>query len=130
MNEEDKQAASTAIHKNSREIKEIFDQITNDSEAFWNKLNKDEQLSVFCAVVRRICKGELDESKSYRGILYDTFGWDAGSYAAALMAGYMGLHNSIYQFDDIIHVFECTLKELGLVVEDKAIKDALAKHFL
>jgi len=130
MTDEDKQAALTAIHESGPEIKKIFDQITDDSEIFWNKLDKDEQLSVFCAVVRRICKGELEEGRSYRGILYDTFGWDAGAYAPAQMAGYMELHNGLYKFDDLCHVIKSTIAEFGLEVDDKVLKDALVKHFL
>ena len=69
--------------------------IENQQEEYWNSLTKDQQLMVFCAVVRRIKKGELDDKGSYRYILYQVFGFGEESYVQAQDAGYLELHNSI-----------------------------------
>jgi len=62
---------------------------------FWNTLTKDEQLLAFCEVVSRLTKAELTEHRSYRGVLYDTFGFDESSYVCAQISGFLELHNAI-----------------------------------
>jgi hypothetical protein len=99
------------------------------ANSYFSSLEPEEQLWAFCAVVEKLCKGELDENRSYRGILYDTFGWGPEAYAAAQHAGFLGLHNSIYRFDDLEHVMTNTLKELEIEVDSEKLRDALAKHF-
>jgi hypothetical protein len=76
-----------------------------------------------------LCQGELDEKRSYRGVLYGIFGWGPEAYAAAQHAGFLGLHNSIYRFEDLETVFKNTLKELELEVDSEKLTEALAKHF-
>lgn len=72
-----------------------------ESEKFWNSLNKDEQLLVFCAVIRRLHKGEIEENRSYRGVLYDIFGFDLDAYSMAQCAGFLDIHNSIYKVGSV-----------------------------
>jgi len=129
MDDTAKEATLAALHESGKEVQTVLDKETDMSESYWSGLSPEEQLWAVCAIVRRLAKGELDENRSYRGILYDTFGWNAGAYVPAQLAGYMELHNSIYGFDDLAHVFESTLKELGIKVEDSELKSALAKHF-
>lgn len=77
----------------------LFDELKREEEEFWATLSPEQQLLVFCAVVRRLNKGELQEQRSYRGILYDVFGFGPESYARAQHAGFLALHNSI-EVDD------------------------------
>lgn len=74
-------------------IREVFEQ---QEEEMWNALTKEEQLLVFCAVVRRICKGDLVERGTYRHVLYDTFEFGPEAYMPAQLAGYLELHNTLY----------------------------------
>ena len=76
-------------------IRETFEQ---EEEQYWNQLTKDEQLLAFCAVVRRICKGDLVERGSFRHVLYDTFGFGPESYMPAQLAGYLEIHNILYNY--------------------------------
>lgn len=82
------------------EISEIFTEAMKAEEAnqekYWNSLTKDQQLMVFCAVMRRLVEGELEKNGSYRYILYEVFEFGAESYMQAQNAGYIELHNSIY----------------------------------
>lgn len=84
------------------EFKEIADtfkarmkQLEEDQEKFWSSLSKEEQLKVFCCVVRRIYEGEVVNPRSYRGVLYDVFEFGPEAYAQAQCAGFLSLHNSI-----------------------------------
>jgi hypothetical protein len=79
--------------------KKTQEAIKEQQEQFWNSFTKQQQLDLFCAVVRRIYQAEIVERRSYRGTLYDVFGFDADAYGLAMEAGYITLHNSIC-FDD------------------------------
>ena len=98
------------------------------SEKLWDSLSVDEQIDVFCAVVRRICKAELDDQGSYRHALYNVFGFHQGSYAQALNAGYMSLHNSIFTDTGINTLIKNFCKDHELEFTDKQIQSWTVKH--
>ena len=91
------------MNDNFDELRDAFQQameiLKQEDEQFWNDLTHDQQLMAFCAVVRRICQAELVEQRSYRGTLYDVFGFGMESYARAQNAGFLELHNCIYTAD-------------------------------
>ncbi len=96
---------SEPYNKAMSELKQV-------SEQKWQALSTEDQLDYFCAVVRRIYQAELLEQRSYRGVLYETFGFDFDSYTLALEAGYLELHNSIYTHDskkDLLAMFARTI---------------------
>lgn len=66
------------------------------SEKYWNSLSYDQQLATFCAVVRRIYRGEIVEKGTYRHVLYDTFKFGMEAYSLALYDGYLEIHNAIF----------------------------------
>lgn len=86
--------------KDLQEISKIFNEamkeIENQQEEYWNSLTKDQQLKVFCAIARRIYKGEVEDRGSYRWVLYNVFGFGPESYVQAQDAGYLAIHNSIF----------------------------------
>jgi hypothetical protein len=124
-----KQEVMTTLHESGNEFAKAMDAYQQMANSYYSSLEPEEQLWAFCSIVEKLCKGELDEHRSYRGILYDTFGWGPEAYAAAQCAGFLGLHNSIYKFEDLEIVFKNTLKELKLEVEDDKLTEALAKYF-
>lgn len=69
--------------------------LKDEQEQFWNGLSKEDQLKAFCAVARRIFKGEIEDKGSYRYVLYDIFKFDADAYIQAQDAGYLAIHNAI-----------------------------------
>lgn len=82
-----------ALEEISKTFNEIMDSIKQEQEDYWNKLSEEDRLKVFCAVVRRIHDGELVKNHSYRGMLYDVFGFGPEAYVQAQMSGYMDIHN-------------------------------------
>ena len=90
----------------SKVFNESMDAYQKEADELFNALPQDDRLKVFCAVVKLIAKGELDEKGSYRHVLYDTFQFGHDSYAVAQCAGYLDLHNSIYNYDDLHHMIE------------------------
>lgn len=85
-----------ALDEISKIFNEAMAEIEKDSEDYWNSLSKEDQLKAFCAISRRIYKGEIEDRGTYRYVLYDVFGFGPEAYAAAQMAGYLSIHNSIY----------------------------------
>jgi hypothetical protein len=129
MDEIKKQEVMDALHESGNAFQRAADEYQQMANSFYSSLEPEEQLWAFCSIVEKLCKAELDEGRSYRGTLYETFGWGPEAYAAAQCAGFLGLHNSIYKFDDLEHVMTQTLKELELEVAPEKLRDALAKHF-
>lgn len=85
------------------ELQELFDAeqkyIDSMVDAKWAALSAEDQLDYFCAVVKRIHHGEVEKNSSYRGILYNVFGFGPDSYARAQLSGFLDLHNLIYTHD-------------------------------
>lgn len=118
-----------ALHESGKEFTKAADSYQQMANSYFSSLEPEEQLWAFCSIVEKLCKGELDDRRSYRGVLYETFGWGPEAYAAAQHAGFLGLHNSIYRFDDLEHVFKNTLDQLEISVDPEKLRDALARHF-
>lgn len=130
MNDEvKKQEAMDKLHDSGRAFAKAAGEYQQMCCSFYSGLDPEEQLMAFCAIVEKLSHGELDEGRSYRGILYDTFGWGPEAYAAAQCAGFLGLHNAIYRFDDLETMFKRTLEELEITIESEKLRDALANNF-
>lgn len=97
--DDDKEEALRSLEEISNIFNEVMNEIEQQSEAYWNSLSKEQQLQVFCAVTRRIHKAELVDKGSYRYTLYNVFGFGSESYTAAQMAGYLDIHNSLFDLD-------------------------------
>jgi hypothetical protein len=55
----------------------------------------------FSSVVKRIVKGDIKDRGTYRYVLYDVFGFDMDSYGIGMQCGYMDLHNSVVDIDEL-----------------------------
>lgn len=91
---------SQEFNKSLAEISEMYlaweEEFQQKVESCWESLDKEKQLLLFCAVVKRIHQGELVEHGSYRHVLYHNFKFGPEAYTAAQSSGYLELHNSIY----------------------------------
>lgn len=95
----DKQNPLDELHKLSEIFMQAMNELELEQEQYWDSLTKEQQLKAFCAVVRRIHKGELEDKGTYRYVLYQVFGFGPESYAQAQMAGFLALHNSIFDYN-------------------------------
>jgi len=82
---------------------------------FWDNMSEDDRLMAFYSVVLRLSQGELKEHQSYRGILYNIFGFGPEAYGVGMECGLMELHNAIYDKDEL----EAWAKRNGYVKEIK-----------
>lgn len=90
------QELQDALEEASKVFNETMKSIEDKSEEYYNSLTKEQQLDAFCAISRRIYRGEIELQGSYRHVLYDVFGFGTEAYAQAQCAGYLAIHNSIY----------------------------------
>jgi hypothetical protein len=79
----------------SKAFNDAFDAAKRRIDDKWNSLSKEDQLDYFCAVVKRIHQGDVEEGRSYRGVLYGVFEFGPEAYAIAQMSGYLDIHNLI-----------------------------------
>ena len=93
--------AMQELTNSGEEFEKSIREMVSQQEVFWAALTPEQQLDVFCCVVRRIVDGELVQKGSYRHVLYDVFMWGPEAYFPAQIAGYMELHNAIVTDDDI-----------------------------
>lgn len=90
-----KEDALKVFHEISKIFTETMAEVEKESEDFWNSLSKEDQLKAFCAISRRIYKGEIEDKGTYRYVLYDVFGFGPEAYAPAQLARYLEIHNAI-----------------------------------
>jgi hypothetical protein len=114
----------------SQTFNDAFLELEKEQEAFWNGLSEDEQLSAFCAISRRLFDGEIENRRSYRGILYDVMGFGPGAYVPAQVAGFLELHNSIFTKDQLVELITNFVNEQHLSVSDDQISDFIRKRHL
>jgi hypothetical protein len=100
MNKDDKKSLIESLQDISEVFNQAMKELEQEQEAYWDSLTEDQRLSVFCAVVRRIHKALFVEKTSYRGTLYDVFGFGMESYVQAQVAGYIDIHNLEYETVD------------------------------
>lgn len=114
-----------ALEEISNQFNKAMQETEEQSEQYWNSLNKEQQLQVFCAVSRRIYKGELEDNGTYRWVLYDVFGFGPEAYVPAQVSGYLEIHNSIYSRDYEERLLDRFAKFLGVTDDqlEKTIDD-------
>ena len=91
----DREAILQELADSGQEMQRYLDAYEAKNEAWWNGLTQEEREDAFYAVVKRIYEGEIKQRGSYRYVLYNVFGFDAGMYLKGMECGYMALHNSI-----------------------------------
>lgn len=111
-------------------LSEIYEQIQSINhereEQLWNSLSSEQQLDVFCAVVRRIYQGELEDKGTYRYVLYQVFQFGLDSYSRGMDCGYLTLHNSIYT-EDYEQKLLTRFAEMMFNVSEDQSKDLVTK---
>jgi hypothetical protein len=76
-----------------KEAERLWD---DDCEHLWTALNEKEQQAMFYSVIKRVYKYRVLDELSYRGVLYDGFGFDQSSYRMGMACNFLDLHNMLY----------------------------------
>ena len=93
--------ASSEFAEFARQQQEADARYAADCEKYWDSLSYDDKLMAFSSVVKRIVKGDIKDRGTYRYVLYDVFGFDMDSYGIGMQCGYMALHNSIVDIEEL-----------------------------
>lgn len=81
--------------------KQAREEYEAENDAWWNGLTEQEREDAFYAVVKRIHQAEIQDRGTYRWALYNVFGFDPGMYGRGLDCGYMAIHNSIFDSNEL-----------------------------
>jgi hypothetical protein len=100
MNEEQDKALQ-ALSEFGQEMEKARVAYEAKNDAWWAALTETEREDAFYAVCKRLFQGEIKQRGTYRYVLYDVFGFDAGMYVAGMECGFMALHNAIFDGDDL-----------------------------
>lgn len=116
-----------AFHEFSAAFRAAMKELEEEQEAWWNALSKDDQLKAFCAISRRIFKGEIEVQGTYRYVLYQVFGFGPEAYAQAQDAGYLAIHNSIISPEQEIAQLRAFARHANL--DSEIVTDYVRKTF-
>ena len=89
------------------------------NDAWWNGLTEDEREGAFYAVCKRIYEARIKDDRSYRGTLYDKFGFGPHMYAAGMECGFFSLHNMLHDAVELEAMKDATRFE---VIDDQGRK--------
>ena len=111
------------------ELKESLADLVAKQEVEWAKLSKENQLAIFCAVMRRLKKAELQDFRSFRGTLYSVFEFGPEAYVLAQEAGFLDIHSAIWDAEQVktaIHHF--CVSELGHEPKDEELDNKIVDY--
>ena len=63
MTDKTKQEILDELHEAGKSFREAADAYQQMANSYFSGLSPEEQLWAFCAVVEKLCKGELDEGR-------------------------------------------------------------------
>ena len=106
---------------NSEEYKEFLEieekalvEYTLKAKEYFDSLEVDNQLLLFFHITNTIFKNYFKDNGSYRGLLYDKFGFGPEAYSLGLDSGMFALHNAISTPDEDEERFQKFLKFMNL----------------
>ena len=114
----------------SSQFVEAMKHLENEQETYWNSLTTEQQLMCFCAISRRIHKGEIEDHGTYRWVLYDVFGFGPEAYAPAQDAGYLAIHNSIMTSEMEHTLLRSFAEHMELDNPDEAVHSYYKRHYV
>lgn len=80
---------------------EAMSHYAKEAEDYWNSLTYEQKLMCFFTVTKKIHQGDCLENRSYRGVIYDIFEFDADAYGLGMYSGYFNIHNMILSKEEI-----------------------------
>ncbi len=118
---------SFSDYLNSDEYKEFLDmevkaivEYNQKAKEYFQSLETDNQLLLFFYITNIIFENYFNDKGSYRGLLYDKFGFGPEAYSLGMDSGMFALHNSISTPDELEERFNTLVKYLKL---DLSIKE-------
>ena len=112
--------------KAEEESQELY---AHKSQEYFESLETDNQLLLFFHITNVIFKNYFKDNSSYRGLLYDKFGFGPEAYSLGMDSGMFSLHNAISTPEDSEERFNALVKFLKLELSQKEL-NSLRNIFL
>lgn len=106
-----------------------------EADNAWDVLSEEQQQQMFYSVMKRLYQHRVLEGRSYRGTLYDGFGFSRGrAYSMGMECNFFDLHNMIhdaleYEAMEKVNRFEVVDSEgrsyVKYLKEDEAVQFSL-----
>jgi hypothetical protein len=117
-------------HKELLKIEEeVQEQYTKKAKEYYDSLGMDNQLLLFFYITNLIFENYFKDNGSYRGLLYDKFGFGPEAYSLGMDSGMFALHNSISTPDEVEENFNNLVAHLKLDLSKKEL-ESLKRIFL
>jgi hypothetical protein len=102
-------------HKDFLKLEEeAREQYTQKSKEYFESLETDNQLLLFFYITNLIFENYFNDKGSYRGLLYDKFGFGPEAYSLGCDSGMFSLHNAISTPDELEERFNKVVDYLKL----------------
>lgn len=128
--------SSYTEYSNSDEYKEFLEiqeealeQYKQKANEYFQSLETDNQLLLFFHITNVIFENYFKYNSSYRGLLYDKFGFGPEAYSLGMDSGMFALHNAISTPDELEERFDTLVKFLKLDLSKKEL-NSLRNIFL
>ena len=108
---------------------EALGQYQQKAKEYFISLNTDNQLLLFFYFTNIIFENYFKDNGSYRGLLYDKFGFGPEAYSLGMDSGMFALHNAISTPDESEERFNTLVKFLKLDLSKKEL-NSLRNIFL
>ena len=113
---------------NSDEHKEILDleaklrsEYKVKAKEYFKSLSEDNQLLMFFHVTNTIFENYYTDKGSYRGLLYDKFGFSTDSYSLGMDSGMFAIHNDLTIPEDREEMLRLIVKNFNLELDPQQL---------
>jgi len=93
----DNEELFAALHEFDEIESQMVSEYEQKNDEWWAGLTEEEREDAFYAVCKRIFEARVKENRSYRGALYDKFGFAPHMYRAGMECGFFALHNMLHE---------------------------------
>ena len=108
---------------------EALEQYKQKAKECFDSLEMDNKLLLFFHITNTIYANYFQDNSSYRGLLYDKFGFGPESYSIGMDSGMFAVHNAISTPDELEERFNTLVKFLKLDLSKKEL-NSLRNIFL
>jgi len=120
----DKIYNSYSEYLNSEEYREMIDleaklrtEYKQKAKDYFDSLSQDDQLLMFFHITNTIFENYYKEKSSYRGLLYDKFGFSPDSYSLGMDSGMFAIHNDLTIPEDREEMLRLIVKYFNLELD-------------
>ena len=117
--------SNSAEHIELLQIQEqAREQYEQKAKEYFDSLEIDNQLLLFFYITNVIFENYFKDNGSYRGLLYDKFGFGPEAYSLGCDSGMFTLHNAISTPDELQERFNALMKFLKLELSKEDMNSA------